>query len=92
MDIQDFLDKIFILLEPTEEVEYSVLQRNENFDFIALTNKRVIYSNCSLHRDDVFHFFDIKNNKEQNVEKLKKTLQSEDAELYNLINKYFSCM
>jgi predicted transcriptional regulator len=90
MNLEDFLDKIFILLDPTEEIEYSVLQKNVNFDFIALTNKRVIYSNLNLQKDDVFYFFDILSDDIQNIENIIKILQSDDSEFYNLINNYFS--
>lgn len=90
MNTETFLNKILILLDKTEEVEYKLLEKNKAHDCIILTNKKIIYTNLELYKKNVFHFFDIKNNNRQNIERIKKTLQSDDFEINTIISKYFN--
>lgn len=90
MNTQKILDKILVLLDSTEEIEYTLLEKNKVLDCIVVTNKKIIYTNLDLYKKNVFHFFDIKNNNRQNIEKIKKTLQSDDFEINSIISKYFN--
>lgn len=86
---QRILDKIYILLEPKEEIEYASFEKNEELSVIVLTNKKIIYTNLQLFKKDIFHFFNIKDNKMQNIERIKKTLQS-DENIDEIIKQYFN--
>ncbi len=90
MNTETFLNKILVLLDSTEEIEYTLLEKNKLLDFIVLTNKKIIYTNLDLFEKNVFHFFDIKNNNTQNIVRLKKMLQSDDFEINTIISKYFN--
>lgn len=90
MNTETFLNKILVFLDPTEEIEYTLLEKNKLLDFIVLTNKKIIYTNLDLFEKNVFHFFDIKNNNTQNIVRLKKMLQSDDFEINTIISKYFN--
>lgn len=89
MNTQKILDKILVLLDPTEEIEYTLLEKSKVLDCIVVTNKKIIYTNLDLYEKNVFHFFDIKNNNNQKIERIKKTLQSDDFEINTIISKYF---
>jgi len=90
MDTQKILEKILILLDPKEEIEYTLIEKTKKLDCLVLTNKKIIYTNLYLYNKNVFHYFDIKNNTTQKIERIKKTLQSDDLELNRLISTYFN--
>ena len=60
MNTKTFLDKILILLDPTEEIEYTLLEKNKVLDCIVLTNKKIIYTNLNLYEKMCFIFLILK--------------------------------
>jgi len=88
MKIEQFFYKIVLLLETTEEIEYSILKKNQNLDFVVLTNKRIIYTNLNLCADNIFHFLEIKKNKMQKVQELQKRLQTDDFHSDEVIDTF----
>ncbi|MBY0486014.1 MAG: hypothetical protein K2P85_02305 [Flavobacteriaceae bacterium] len=82
-------DKIMFILEPTEEIEYASLEKKRDFNVLVLTNQRIIFTNCELLNKDVFHFFKIKNNNVQTINRIKKNLQSE-TNINDIIKQYFN--
>lgn len=89
MKEQIVLDRITILLEPKEEIEYASIEKNLEHNVIVLTNQRIIYTNKNLFKKDTFLFFTIKDNTSEVINRFKRTLQS-DYDLNILLKKYFN--
>lgn len=87
-NINKAVTKINCLLNPNEEIEYVTFEKDEDGNLIALTNQRIIYSNKCLLKDNIFHFFNIKNNRVATIGQLKKKLQL-DNDINEIIKKYF---
>lgn len=86
---QKILNKILILFEAKEEIEYVSFEKNQELSVIVLTNQRIIYTNKKYFEKDIFYFFEFKNKSDEVINRFKKTLQS-DYDIESIIKKYFN--
>jgi DNA-binding response OmpR family regulator len=86
---ETIVDKINHLLNLNEEIEYVTLEKVEELNIIALTNKRLIYSNKKLLKKNIFYFCNIENNTVEKINSLKKKLQL-DKSMEDIITTYFN--
>lgn len=83
------LEKVNLLLQPEEQVEYVSIEKRTPSVILVLTTQRLLYSNAKLLKENQFQIANIQSKCLEEMSRLKTLLQSENGAA-EIINKHFS--